>query len=54
MTEKKLDRARCLHRKLRSTNSVLEYDPNIPPQPGFCADGGFALRPRTPEDGATR
>ena len=30
---------------------VLEFDPEIPPQPGFAKHGGFALRPRTPQDG---
>ena len=51
MPETKLNRVRCLHNKLRKNNAVLEYDPSIQPQPGFCLYGGFALRPRTPEDG---
>ncbi len=32
-------------------NHVLEFDPSIPPEPGFAKDGGFARRERTPDDG---
>ena len=40
-----------LHTKLREGNLVVEYDPAIPPEPGFAKYGGFALRPRTEADG---
>jgi hypothetical protein len=30
---------------------VLEFDPAIPPEPGFAKDGGFARRPRRESDG---
>lgn len=32
-------------------DQVLEFDPDLPSQPGFAKHGGFALRPRTDEDG---
>lgn len=51
MSDDKLDRLRSFYRQLRDENMVLEYDPDLPSQPGFCFDGGFALRPRVASDG---
>ncbi len=51
MSAEKLYRVECLHRRLRDSNAVLEYDPELPSQPGFCIDGGFALRLRRFSDG---
>ncbi len=51
MSDDKLDRLRSFYRQLRDENVVLEYDPDLPSQPGFCFDGGFALRPRVASDG---
>lgn len=45
-----LARARALVLMLRQRDAVIEYDPSLPPSPGFCAQGGFALRPRTAAD----
>jgi hypothetical protein len=50
MSADKLDRIRSFYRQLRDENAVLEYDPDLPSQPGFCLDGGFALRPRVASD----
>lgn len=41
---------RSWHRKLREGNLVLEFDPNIPPDPGVSKPGGFAYRSRVPSD----
>lgn len=50
MSEAKLKRLRAFYKKLRDENVVVEFDPNIPPTPGVCRDGGFAFRTRLPED----
>lgn len=44
-----LGRLRGFYRKL--TDQVLEFDPNIPPIPRVSSRGGWAYRPRRPEDG---
>ncbi|AQT28473.1 immunity repressor [Mycobacterium phage Idleandcovert] len=49
MDDLKLKRLRGFYKKLR--DHVLEYDPNIPPIEGVSRQGGWAYRPRTPEDG---
>ena len=43
-----LGRLRSFYRDLR--NHVLEFDPSIPPEPGFAIDGGFALGERRAGD----
>lgn len=50
MSEDKLKRLRNFYNKLRTQDLVVEYDPSIPPTPGVSNMGGFAFRPRTPED----
>lgn len=49
MDKIKLGRLRGFYNKLR--DHVIEFDPEIPPQPGFANRGGFALRPREEADG---
>lgn len=51
MPEEKIVRLRGFLRKLREENLILEYDPNIPPIEGVSKTGGFAFRPRKPQDG---
>ncbi|WP_425298860.1 helix-turn-helix domain-containing protein [Nocardia cyriacigeorgica] len=51
MSEDKLKRLRSWYTKLRHENVVLEFDPAIPPITGVSRGGGFAYRPRLPEDG---
>jgi len=46
----KLRRLRAFYKKIRE-GWVLEYDPRIPPEPGFALHGGFALRKRLASDG---
>jgi hypothetical protein len=50
MAKYKLDRLRAFYNKLREQGLVLEFDPTIEPEPGVSNRGGFAFRPRTPED----
>jgi hypothetical protein len=50
MSYEKLQRLRKFYRDLRDMNVVIEYDPELPPQPGFAINGGFALRPRRKSD----
>lgn len=49
MDKTTLGRLRGFYAKLR--DHVLEFDPNIPPEPGVSKHGGWAFRPRRPEDG---
>ncbi|QBP29972.1 immunity repressor [Mycobacterium phage Connomayer] len=49
MDELKLKRLRGFYNKLR--DHVLEFDPTIPPEEGVSKAGGWAYRPRRPEDG---
>ena len=51
MSRDKLDRLRTFYRNLRENNVVLEFDPEIPPEPGVCSKGGWAYRPREESDG---
>jgi hypothetical protein len=48
LTQASIDRLPGFYRLL--TEQVLEFDPAIPPQPGFANKGGFALRARTDAD----
>ncbi|AFM54989.1 transcriptional repressor [Mycobacterium phage Astro] len=50
MTEDQLKRLRSFYRKLKEENVVIEYDPSLPPQKGVSTKGGWAFRPKTPED----
>ena len=43
-----LGRLRSFYRDLR--NHALEFDPSIPPEPGFAIDGGVALGERRAGD----
>jgi hypothetical protein len=51
MSYDKLSRLRSFYKKLREENLVLEYDPNLPPEPGVALHGGFAYRRRRKSDG---
>jgi predicted transcriptional regulator len=51
MSDNKLSRLRAFYKRLRDENVVIEYDPDIPPQPGLSITGGWALRPREESDG---
>ncbi|OHT98269.1 hypothetical protein BKG71_19315 [Mycobacteroides chelonae] len=51
LREDQRKRLRSFYKKLRDDNVVVEYDPNIPSDPGVCKTGGFAYRPREPRDG---
>lgn len=50
MSQDKLKRLRSWYRKLREENLVVEFDPELPPEPGVCAVGGFTYRQRVPAD----
>lgn len=50
MDEVKLSRLRTFYRNLRNENYVIEFDPEIPPAPGFAVTGGFAFRDRIASD----
>ncbi|EUA84262.1 Uncharacterised protein [Mycobacteroides abscessus subsp. abscessus] len=49
-TERRRSKLRSFYKKLRDENLVVEYDPEIPSDPGVCKPGGFAYRPREPRD----
>jgi len=51
MAEHKLRDLRGFYKRLHENDEVVEFDPEIPPQPGVSAPGGFAYRKREPEDG---
>lgn len=51
MSQDKLKRLRAFYRQVRKDNVVLEYDPDLPPQPGFAIKGGFMFRLRHEQDG---
>lgn len=51
MSEDKLKRLRTFYRKLMRNNWVVEYNPNLPPERGVSASGGWAYRPRAEMDG---
>lgn len=50
MTEDRLKRLRSFYRRLRDEDLVVEYDPDIPPEPGVSPQGGFAYRQRRKSD----
>lgn len=50
MTEDELKRLFSFYKKLRDENVVVEFDPNIPPEPGVSTAGGFAYRRRRKSD----
>jgi hypothetical protein len=50
MSEDKLSRLRGFYTRLQQEGLVLEYDPNIPPEPGVSSVGGWAFRQREPKD----
>jgi len=50
MTEDVLSRLRSFYRDLRVNNLIIEFDPSIPPQPGFANRGGFIYRKRRKSD----
>ncbi|WP_457214027.1 hypothetical protein [Mycobacteroides abscessus] len=47
---RRLSKLRSFYKKLKDEDLVVEYDPNIPSDPGVCKPGGFAYRPREPRD----
>lgn len=49
MSHEKLRRLKAFYKRLKDENVVVEFDPNIPPSEGI-KHGGFAFRPRTPDD----
>ncbi|WP_043680904.1 helix-turn-helix domain-containing protein [Nocardia vulneris] len=51
MSPEKLQRLRWWYRYIRNENVVLEFDPDIAPEPGVSNKGGFAYRPRVASDG---
>lgn len=51
MTEEALKRLRTFYHKLKDEDVVLEFDPSIAPEPGVSSRGGWAYRPKRPEDG---
>ncbi|WP_367137949.1 hypothetical protein [Saccharothrix sp. HUAS TT1] len=50
MSEDKLKRLLSFYGKLKSRNAVVEYSPDVEPNPD-SGMGGFRLVPRRPEDG---
>jgi hypothetical protein len=50
MTRRQLVALLNFYKKLRDNNVVVEFHPDIPPEPGNQF-GGFAFRPRTEDDG---
>lgn len=51
MPERKLKALRGFYRRLRESNTVVVFDPSIPPIIDVSAPGGFDYVPRTEEDG---
>jgi hypothetical protein len=51
MSADKRKRLAAFHNRLHDGHLVVEFDPDIPPEPGVSNKGGFALRPRLPKDG---
>lgn len=51
MNEDKLKRLKSWLTFLRENDYVLEFDPEIPPEPGVSPNGGFAYRKRRKSDG---
>ncbi|PPJ08748.1 hypothetical protein C5E51_16410 [Nocardia nova] len=51
MTDNQLNRLRGFYSKLRNNNTIVEFDPELPPEHGVSTSGGWAYRPRSEEDG---
>lgn len=51
MSYNKLSRLRGWYKKLRDENVVLEFDPDLPPEPGLSPYGGFRYVKRRKSDG---
>lgn len=51
MSQQKLKRLQSWWRMLKERDVVLEFDPELPPEPGVSLYGGFAYRKRTEKDG---
>jgi hypothetical protein len=51
MSEDKLKRLKSWLNFMRDNNFVLEFDPELPPEPGVSPYGGFAYRKRKASDG---
>ena len=51
MSDVQLQRLRSFYKKLRDEDLVVEFDPNIPPEPGVSSQGGWAYRKRRKSDG---
>jgi len=51
MSHDKISRLRGWYKKLREENLVVEFDPNLPPEPGVSYAGGWAYRKRRKSDG---
>lgn len=50
MSEDKLKRLRTFYKRMRDEDLVIEFDPNLPPEPGVSPNGGFAYRKREMSD----
>lgn len=50
MSHDKLVRLTKWYQHLRESDLVLEFDPDLPPEPGLAPNGGFAYRKRLPSD----
>lgn len=50
LSKEQLARLRSFYAKLRDENLVVEFDPDIPPEPGVAGTGGWAYRDRKPSD----
>ena len=50
LSDEKLGRLRSFLTKLLENDFVVEYDPDIPPQPGVASRGGFTYRKRRKSD----
>lgn len=51
LSEARRSRLRSFYQRLRDNDFVVEFDPNIPPEPGVQNRGGFAYRKRRKSDG---
>lgn len=51
MSEDKLSRLRSWLNFMRENNYVVEFDPELPAQPGIAPHGGFTYRTRRKSDG---
>lgn len=51
MTDDALKRLETFYQKLKEGDFVLEFDPDLPPEPGVSSRGGWAFRKRQESDG---